>query len=531
MKAILRTLALIAGFSGVIPPPPVAAAELPPMDCVVEPNQVIDLSSAVQGVVQVMLVDRGDVVQQGQIVARLDSGVEQAALEYARARAAATSALQAEEITSKFADRRKDRLATLYDQKALSRDQMDETATSAQLKRLQLQQARENKRLAALDAAQADEIVKRLIIRSPIDGVVVQRFLSPGESVEDKPIMRLAQINPLRAEVIIPVAYFGSVRVGQTAIVVPEAPKNGQYPGVVTVVDRVADAASGTFRARVSLPNANSELPSGLRCSVKFLQAGESLSNQTIPPPPSARPRVAATPLARAGATPLARASAAPSIPAPPAAPSAAPRPVAPAAVTKAAVPAAARVASNPAVALASIPAVAAVPAIAAVPATSSSPVCHVVGPIASVSRADELRALLTRVAGRVTLRTEVTGRETGYAVLAPRTATPALAEALVGKLLAAGVPDSVVLSRGRYAGRVSVGLYAGPRTAEERQQSVGARGFELEVVPLTSVARAYWLDSEAPRVPAAVSEYLQTIATVAAANPAACPTAAVARN
>ncbi len=329
MKSVLRTRTLIAGLLGWLPLQPAAAAELPPMDCVVEPNQVIDLSSAVQGVVQVILVDRGDVVQQGQIVARLDSGVEQAALEYARARAAATAQLHAEEITSKFADRRKDRLATLYDQKALSRDQMDETSTSAQLKRLQLQQARENKRLATLDVAQADEIVKRLIIRSPIDGVVVQRFLSPGESVEDKPIMRLAQINPLRAEVIIPVAYFGSVRVGQTAIVVPEAPKNGQYPGVVTVVDRVADAASGTFRARVSLPNANSELPSGLRCSVKFLQPGESLSNQTIPPPPSARPRVAATPLSRLGATPMP-------------ATTGAPRPVAAAPAAQAAVPAAA---------------------------------------------------------------------------------------------------------------------------------------------------------------------------------------------
>jgi hypothetical protein len=97
-----------------------------------------------------------------------------------------------------------------------------------------------------------------------------------------------------------------------------------------------------------------------------------------------------------------------------------------------------------------------------------------------------------------------------------------------------AGVPDSVVVTRGPHSGRVSVGLYAGPRLAEERQQSVIARGFEVEVVRLGSRARTYWLDSEAPRAPAAVSEYLQAIAAVAAtdsASTAACPAATVARN
>ncbi len=156
------------------------------------------------------------------------------------------------------------------------------------------------------------------------------------------------------------------------------------------------------------------------------------------------------------------------------------------------------------------------------------------VGPIASETRAEALRTLLSGVASRVTLRSEPASREAGYAVLAPRTATPALAEALVEELRAAGVPDSVVVTRGRHAGRVSVGLYAGPRLAAERQRSVSARGFELEVVALSTGARTYWLDSEAPRAPAAVSGYMQAITTVAAASTATtatCPAAAVARN
>jgi RND family efflux transporter MFP subunit len=290
-KGFLAGLAML--FSGIA-----SAVDTPPMDCVIEPNQVVDLSSAVVGVVQQMLVDRGDTVEEGQILVRLDAGVEEAALEYARARAAANAQVQAQKVNADFTQRRKDRLATLYQQKVLSSDQMDESSTDARLKQLQLQEASEAKRLAELDMRQAAEVLKRHVIRSPVRGVVVQRYLSPGESVEQKPILRLAQIDPLRAEVIIPVGYFGSIKVGQQAIVVPEAPKTGRYPATVTVVDRVADAASGTFRARLALPNPDYALPSGLRCTVQFLAQGQTPSDVKAPaPPPPSRAAVVAAAL------------------------------------------------------------------------------------------------------------------------------------------------------------------------------------------------------------------------------------------
>ena len=46
---------------------------------------------------------------------------------------------------------------------------------------------------------------------------------------------------------------------------------DGQYPAKVTIVDGVADAASGTFRVRLGLPNEDYALPSGLKCRVSFL--------------------------------------------------------------------------------------------------------------------------------------------------------------------------------------------------------------------------------------------------------------------
>jgi len=267
---------------------PVQAQRPAPLDCLLEPNRVIDVSSAVRGVLSAVDVDRGDLVEENQIVARLDSSVEEAAMELAQARANANAEVQADKLNAEFAARRSERIGTLYDRSAISGDQNDESETVAQLRKLELEQARENQHLAQLEARQAEQILKRHAIRSPVRGVVVHRYLSPGESAEDRPILRIAEIQTLRAEAIIPVAQFGTVKVGQQAVIVPEEPLTGHYVGTVSVVDRVADAASGTFRARVTLQNSDYALPSGLRCAVRFLQPGESAA-ENIPDPPAGR--------------------------------------------------------------------------------------------------------------------------------------------------------------------------------------------------------------------------------------------------
>jgi multidrug efflux pump subunit AcrA (membrane-fusion protein) len=56
-------------------------------DCVIEPHQVVKLSSPVVGVIARLDVDRGDIVHQGQILGKLEDGVEAAALELAKAHA------------------------------------------------------------------------------------------------------------------------------------------------------------------------------------------------------------------------------------------------------------------------------------------------------------------------------------------------------------------------------------------------------------------------------------------------------------
>ena len=484
-------------FLAACPGWPCLAASLPPMDCVIEPNTVIDLSSAVDGVVAKIEVDRGDVVEQGQVVVRLDSGVEEAALEYARARADATAELKAGEANLAFVDRRRVRLETLYQQKVLSSDQMDETATEARVKQIQVQQAKETKRLAELDMRQASEILKRHIIRSPIRGVVVQRYLSPGESVVDKPILRLAQIDPLRAEVIIPVAYFGAVRVGQQAVLVPEAPNDHQYPAVVTVVDRVADAASGTFRARLNLPNADYSLPSGLRCTVQFLAPGQKADASLVVPAPRSLTRPPTTTAAAPGrvlAMPRPAATAASRAPSPA-------RPPALSPVPKPAPAAVARAASPP-------------PRIAAAPAPAPAPSCHTLGPITDSARVAVLRSQLTEYATRFSVRTDGATAVADYAVLSRPQASAAAASELVGKLKSAGIEDVAALTTGPAANRVSAGIYLGTRLAGLRRDALTTAGFDFEVRPRSKPSGKLWIDVQAPVDPVAFQHYARAIAS-----------------
>jgi len=128
---------------------------------------------------------------------------------------------------------------------------------------------------------------------APFSGVVMDRMLNPGDLAEAgtgrKPILKVAQVEPLRVEVVLPLEAFRKISVGSTATVTPER-LGGHFPATVKVVDSVFDSASGTFGVRLELPNPKGTLPAGIRCGVEF--PGFSGS----PPTASGRPLKGAAP-------------------------------------------------------------------------------------------------------------------------------------------------------------------------------------------------------------------------------------------
>jgi multidrug efflux pump subunit AcrA (membrane-fusion protein) len=118
--------------------------------------------------------------------------------------------------------------------------------------------------------------------------VVVERYLQEGERVEDRPVVKVVTIDPLRVEVIVPATYFNKIQQGMTASVRPDMAEVELRTAKVVVVDRVIDAASNSFRVRLELPNPDNALPPGLRCKVEFdgLNAAQDAANrQPLPEP------------------------------------------------------------------------------------------------------------------------------------------------------------------------------------------------------------------------------------------------------
>lgn len=211
----------------------------------IHPSEIVKVSSQVPGILEEVSVERGDVVAKGQTLARLKSGLERVAVDLAR-------------TNLEFLRRKKGRNVEMGRKQLISANDLDELETEQKKAEHQL--------------ADAEERLKAKTITSPIHGVVAERMMAPGDYVGEAPILKLARLDPLKVEVVVPVRRYGSIRTGMRAEVRPEQPVGGVYTGRVTIVDRVIDAASNTFVVRVDIPNPSLKLPSGLRCRVRFLK-------------------------------------------------------------------------------------------------------------------------------------------------------------------------------------------------------------------------------------------------------------------
>ena len=249
-----------------------AVAEPIVIEGLIEPYMIVNVGSPVRGILESVKVDRGAMVRKGQVLATLEASVERATMALAQARAEMEQTIRAGEARLEFSLRKQQRFEELYRKKVIPFKDMDEARTASELALMELEEAKENKRIAALEFKRSVAVVKRMSIYSSITGVVMERFLAPGERVEDEPILKLAQIHPLHVEVFAPVELLGTIKVGMSADVSPEEPVGQVYKARVKIVDRVVDAASGTFGVRLELPNPKYRLPAGLKCKVTFHQ-------------------------------------------------------------------------------------------------------------------------------------------------------------------------------------------------------------------------------------------------------------------
>jgi len=250
-------------------------------DCIIEPRQVLELRSPIEGLIERVNVDRGDFVRKGQELAVLDTAVDRVQAAIARQRSQMGGAVHSGESRVEFSTRKSQRAQELHRQNFMSAQVRDEAMTEKRLAEAELQDAIDNRKLAELEYKRQLEIIRLKTIRSPINGVVTERMLNPGELAEAgvgrKPMLKLAEIDPLHVEVLLPVEAYGDVKHGMAIEVIPEIPPGSRYHAKVKVIDRVLDAASGTFGVRLELPNLERKIPAGIRCQAGFPDIGAAL--------------------------------------------------------------------------------------------------------------------------------------------------------------------------------------------------------------------------------------------------------------
>ncbi|MCK5828917.1 MAG: efflux RND transporter periplasmic adaptor subunit [Methylococcales bacterium] len=240
------------------------------LDCLVKPEMYIEISSPVAGVLDSVLVKKADTVSKGQVLAKLDASVELAKVEVAQQEALMNNQVYAKGIKLSYARRKVKRIAGLFKENASSAQEQDDATTELAIAKTELKQIKLDKKKNVLKLFLAKAELQQKTITSPINGIVVERYLMPGESVQNQPVLKLAKIDPLLVEVVASANLFGQIKAGMMVEVKPDFPANSSYKATVSTVDRIIDAASGSFTIRLALPNPDEKLVGGTKCIAIF---------------------------------------------------------------------------------------------------------------------------------------------------------------------------------------------------------------------------------------------------------------------
>ncbi len=264
---MIRSLSL-AALGAALLAAPLAAQQA--ISCILRPIHEIEVAPPVAGLLEEITVDRGDAVEKGQVLGRLQAHVEEARLAAARQRAESTAAVEAREAQVAEIERQLEQVRSLTERGVAAQNQLDEMLAEVSVARAQLAETQDARLAARLEADAAEAAVALRVIRAPVSGLVLIRHVDPGEyAAADEPLLDLVTVDTLLAEILLPAAAQGDVARGDTVTVTDETGTLVRA-GRVDAVDPVIDAASRSFGLRVRLDNADGAFVAGSRCGASF---------------------------------------------------------------------------------------------------------------------------------------------------------------------------------------------------------------------------------------------------------------------
>ena len=247
-----------------------------------EPTNQVEVGSELSGIIETVEVDYNDRVKVGQVLARLDPErlepkvlQSQAALESARAKLLEA---EANVLETRNELKRLKRLEELSKKKLPSQHDMD--AAEAAFKRAQAEEATAKAQVsqaqATLDQDQTD--LAKAVIRSPINGIVLERHVEPGQtfaaSFQTPVLFTLAEdLSQMELHVDVDEADVGQVQTGQDATFTVDAYPNRRFSARILKVYYAPQVVQDvvTYEALLSVDNSELLLRPGMTATAEII--------------------------------------------------------------------------------------------------------------------------------------------------------------------------------------------------------------------------------------------------------------------
>ena len=261
------------------------------------------VSSKITGKIVEVLIEEGLVVDEGQVLARLDDALPKRQLDLAEAELeAAKKSLVESEVRLTKAELDRKRLARLVEADVASQDELDAAEADVDALEARLDLGREEIEVAERRLELRRQELEDTIIRAPFDGVVVTKDAQPGEMISPVSagggftrtgIGTVVDMGSLEIEVDVNEAYIGRVAAGQPVEAVLDAYPDWTIPARVITPVPTADRQKATVRVRIGFDELDSRILPDMGVKVSFLDEGEPASLEATEPT-SASPRLVA---------------------------------------------------------------------------------------------------------------------------------------------------------------------------------------------------------------------------------------------
>ena len=231
---------------------------------IAHPLQVAEISAAADGPLWKLYVAEGDMVATDTVMALIDNRVALASVIAAQSSADRQAMLEAANAKVSLAEQYLNRIEQAASKKAASGLEVDEAKSRLSEAKAALQEGLESQRdaIARLKIEQAR--LETYEIRAPFQGTVIKISPHLGETVSrGAPIVKIADINRLRAELYVPWVLATSQKVGEVVELRADLPNRPLLKAKIVFIAPLVDAATQTIRVVVEIENSDKQLPAG----------------------------------------------------------------------------------------------------------------------------------------------------------------------------------------------------------------------------------------------------------------------------